>query len=223
MNQTTVRGTSQRPATQDGRASGSAAGNGVKRPVPTRAIAAGVLGVILLGIGLVVNNQANFSRNYVHDQLAEHKIVFTPVAGLNAAQKDVPCLLANAGKQLTTGKQAECYAKYQIGLDLPLIDNGKGYAEDHYAAYLLRLKVAEAVKSKPNDPATIALVQQSTELTRKADDLLAGESMKGLLLSAYGFSIIGDRAGQAASTCFVVAGALLLAMLAGLALGYRRR
>ena len=28
---------------------------------------------------------------------------------------------------MTTGKQAECYAKYQIGIDLGLVDNGNTY------------------------------------------------------------------------------------------------
>lgn len=94
------------------------------------AIGLGVLTLSFAVLGLVVNNQANFSKRYVHDQLAEKQITFTPVENLLPNQKTVPCLVENAGKQLVTGKQAECYARYQIGLDLALIDNGQTYFED---------------------------------------------------------------------------------------------
>ena len=122
------------------------------------AIGLGVLASSFAVLGLVLNNQANFSKRYVHDQLAEKQITFTPVENLLPNQKTVPCLVENAGKQLVSGKQAECYAKYQIGLDLALIDNGKTYFEDHYAAYLLRVKAQQALAAAPNDPATQELV-----------------------------------------------------------------
>ena len=46
------------------------------------AVGAFVLGIVVLGLGLVLQNQANFSRNYLKGQLAEHGITFTPVANL---------------------------------------------------------------------------------------------------------------------------------------------
>ena len=72
-------------------------------------------------------------------------------------------------------------------------------------------------------PATQAAVQASQKADSIANDLLAGEATKGLLLTAYGFSILGDRAGQAALTCFIIAGALALAAAALLVLSRRRR
>jgi len=50
-------------------------------------VGTGVLGVVVLSLGLVLNNQANFSDNYVREQLVEHKINFKPVEGLTEAQK----------------------------------------------------------------------------------------------------------------------------------------
>jgi hypothetical protein len=132
------------------------------------AIGLGVLASSFAVLGLVLNNQANFSKSYVHEQLAEKQITFTPVENLLPNQKTVPCLVENAGKQLVSGKQAECYARYQIGLDLALIDNGKTYFKDHYAAYLLRVKAQQALAAAPNDPATQELVQQSAQLSQKA-------------------------------------------------------
>jgi hypothetical protein len=195
----------------------------MKRKFVTVAIAAGVTGMLVVTLGLVFQNQADFSRNYVHDQLAEHKITFSTVERLGPEQKQVPCLVANAGKSLTTGRQAECYANNQIAVDMTTIDSGKTYVQDHYAAFLLRQKTAEAVRTHPDDPATLALVKQSTDLSRKADDLLAGETMRGLLLTAYGFGLLGERGGQAATTCFAIGTALMLTMLASFALGARRK
>ena len=68
----------------------------------------------MFGLGLVLQNQANFSRNYVSDELTAHGITFSPVEALLPSQKYVECLIANAG------------------LDLALVDGGKTYAQDHY-------------------------------------------------------------------------------------------
>ena len=108
------------------------------------AIGAIVLGVVVLVLGLILQNQADFSSDYVRSQLAERGITFTPVEALLPAQNEVPCLVANAGKPLTTGKQAECYAKYQIGIDLTLVDGGHTYFESHYNGYLARTAAAAA-------------------------------------------------------------------------------
>ena len=62
------------------------------------AIGLGVLALSFAVLGLVLNNQANFSKSYVHDQLAEKQITFTPVENLLPNQKTVPCLVENAGQ-----------------------------------------------------------------------------------------------------------------------------
>jgi hypothetical protein len=189
------------------------------------AIGAAVLAVVVFAIGIVLQHESDFSNNYVKDQLTAHAIRFTPAAGLMPAQQKVPCLVHNAGKPLTTGKQAECYALYQIGIDLTMVDHGKTYFQDHYNGYLERQKMYTALKSDPNAqrPATQAVVERSQRADAIANDLLAGEATKGLLLSAYGFSILGDRAGQAATACFVIAGMLALAALALFVASRRRR
>ena len=45
--------------------------------------------------------------------------------------------------------------------------------------------------------------------------LFRGETLRGLLLTSYGFSIFGERAAQAALVCFAAALVLFLASLAG--------
>jgi hypothetical protein len=60
---------------------------------------------LLLVLGLVLTNQADFAKTYVKDQLSAQKISFTPAAGLSA-EEQAGCLV-HAGQPLTTGKQAE--------------------------------------------------------------------------------------------------------------------
>jgi hypothetical protein len=45
--------------------------------------------------------------------------------------------------------------------------------------------------------------------------LFRGETLRGLLLTSYGFSIFGDRAQTAAYVCYLLALVLFLAAVAG--------
>jgi hypothetical protein len=156
------------------------------------------IAVLVLVLGLILQNQANFAHNYVKAQLAEQKITFTPVAGLKP-NESAACLKANAGKLLETGKQAECYANHYIALHLSQLNHGKTYSE---SSNDLR---AMADQNSP----------EAKALSAKVDTLFRGETLRGLLLTSYGFSIFGDRAQTAAYVCYVLAGVLLLASIAG--------
>jgi hypothetical protein len=52
-------------------------------------------------------------------------------------------------------------------------------------------------------------------LNAKVQTLFRGETLRGLMLTSYGFSIFGDRAQTAAYVCYVLAFVLLLAAIAG--------
>jgi len=80
-----------------------------------------LLAALVLVLGLVLQNQANFAKNYVTDQLTAQRITFTAVDKLTEEEKNEPgaqCLQTYAGQQLTTGNQAECYANKYIALHL---------------------------------------------------------------------------------------------------------
>ena len=129
-------------------------------------------------------------------------------------QSKIPCLIQNAGKPLTTGKQAECYANEQIGIDVLKVNNGLTFAQTASEAIALQTRAKAAQKSgAPNAAALEA--QYQTALNDKAT-LFEGQTERGLLLTTYGFSILGDRAQQAAWVCFVIALVLLVAAIAGL-------
>ena len=84
---------------------------------------------LLLIAGLVLTSNANFANDYVTDQLTAQKIMFKPADQLTPEEQAQPCLVEFAGQQLTTGKQAECYANEFIGLHLKSIAGGKTYAQ----------------------------------------------------------------------------------------------
>ncbi len=176
-----------------------------------------LLAILLLVLGLVLQNQANFAKSYVKDQLSQQKISFTPAKYLEPEEKKADCLVANAGKPLTTGKQAECYANEYIGLHLKGINDGKTYSESSGESRALGEKAAAAAKEDPEAPATIKLQEQAKEAAGKTDTLFKGESLRGLLLTSYGFSVFGERAAQAAMVAFLAAAVLLLASIAGFA------
>ncbi|MGZ4804532.1 MAG: hypothetical protein ACXV9P_18160 [Acidimicrobiia bacterium] len=174
-----------------------------------------LLAGLLLVLGLVLQNQADFAKNYVKDQLSQQKITFTPVAGLAPQEKQATCLVKYASKPLTTDKQAECYANKYIGLHVTEVNGGKTYAETSGAARALQAKADAAAKTAPNAPETVALQSQAKALSGKVDTLFRGETLRGLLLTSYGFSIFGERAQQAALVSFAAAFVLLLASIAG--------
>ncbi len=182
----------------------------------TFSVGGGLVAILLLVLGLVLNNQSNFAKTYVRDQLSEQRISFTPVAGLSDEEKRADCLVENAGKPLTTGKQAECYANEYIGLHVTEINGGKTYSESSGDARALQEQADAATKSDPDAAATTKLITEAKIASGKVDALFKGETLRGLLLTTYGFTIFGERAAQAALVCFLVAAVLALATLAGL-------
>jgi hypothetical protein len=171
-----------------------------------------LIALLILVLGLVLQDQANFAKNYVHNQLGEQKITFTPASFLKADEND-PCLKKYGGKPLVTGKEAECYANHYIGVHVTLIDNGKTYSESSGDARTLEAKLA-AIPDQ-NSAAAKALAAQVQVLQGKVTTLFQGETLRGLLLTSYGFSIFGDRAQQAADVCFALVFVLFLAAMAG--------
>jgi hypothetical protein len=173
-----------------------------------------VVAMLILVLGLVLQNQADFAKSYVHDQLSAQKITFTPAKFLAPEEKKAVCLVQNAEKPLTTGKQAECYANKYIALHLTEVNGGKTYSETSSEARAYDAQIA-AAKEAGDTAKVAALTAEQTALNGKVQTLFRGETLRGLLLTSYGFSIFGERAQQAADVCFAVALVLFLASIAG--------
>ena len=171
------------------------------------------MAALLLVLGLVMTSNANFAKRYVKDQLSEQNISFKTADTLTAEEKASPCLVKYAGQQLTTGKQAECYANDFIGLHVKAVADGKTYADLGAPQSDLKAKVAAATKA--GDPALKDLQDQLTAVTAQRETLFKGETLRGLLLTSFGFSVFGVKGEQVATVAYIVAGLLALLSMAG--------
>jgi hypothetical protein len=178
-----------------------------------------VLAGLLLVAGFVLTSNANFANDYVESQLSQQNIVFKTADTLTEEERKSACLVKYAGQKLTTGKQAECYANEFIGLHLKSTAGGKTYAELGTVQTDLRAKVATAQKT--NDPALADLQKQLNEVTQQRETVFKGETLRGLLLTSYGFSEFGAEAGQAATVAYLAAGLLALLGIAGFVHAFR--
>ena len=173
-----------------------------------------LLAGLLLVAGLVFTSNASFASTYVHDQLSEQKISFKTADTLTAEEKQQACLVEYAGQPLTTGKQAECYANNFINLHLQGIAGGKTYAELGTVTSGLQAQITTAQKN--NDPNLANLQKQLADANASRDTVFKGETLRGLLLTSFGFSQFGDKAAQAATVAYLATGVLALLAIFGL-------
>ena len=176
---------------------------------------AGALAVaaLLLVLGLVMTSNANFAKSYVNDQLSAQHITFKTADTLTDEEKQSACVVEYAGLRLTTGKQAECYANDFIGLHVMAAAAGRTYADLGQPQSELRTQVAAAQAA--GDPALPGLQKQLTDITAQRETLFKGETLRGLLLTSFGFSVFGVKGEQVASVAYTIAALLALLALAG--------
>jgi hypothetical protein len=185
-------------------------------------ISGAFLAVLALVLAMVLTSNANFAKDYVHDQLAEQKVFFKAAEKLSPTERAwtearTGCLITYAEQQVTTGKQAECFANEYLGghlRDPNRIANadGKTYAElgDVQSGLRAQIKTAEEAK----DPAVADLKTKLADVTTARETVFKGEMLRGGLLTSYGFSDLGERARQAATVAFLGAGLLALLSIA---------
>ena len=169
--------------------------------------------ILLVLLGFVFKTNADFADSYVHDQLAQQKISFTPAEFLSDEEKASACLTENAGTPLDSGKKAECYANEYIGLHLKGIGRGETYAT--LGAIQTKAKTALADATSANASNVDALKADLDKVTGQRETMFKGETLRGLLLTSYGFSIFGEKAALAAMLSFLGALVMLLASIAG--------
>jgi hypothetical protein len=170
-----------------------------------------VVVIVLVVAGALLMVGYSFANNYVHTQLAEQQIAFPPAAafkhpvpGSEITPSMIPSVSQYAGQQLLTGQQAEVYANDFINVHLGEIGGGKTYAQ-------LSAEAMALPKGSPAYTAAEAKVQTDFQ----------GTTLRGLLLEAYGFSLIAEIAFWCAIAAFALAG--LMAVLVGLGFAHARR
>lgn len=140
----------------------------------------------LMVVGVLALVGGSYAKQVVRTQLAPQKIFFPP-AGSAAL---LPGVKQYAGQQLVNGDQARAYANNFINVHLSKIAGGQTYAQVSTAA--------------------LAAPKNATLAAEKAT-LFQGETLRGLLLGAWGWSMVGTIA-TLAGIILLILGAILLVL-----------
>jgi hypothetical protein len=162
----------------------------------TSIAAVAAAGMMIVGVIAVIGG--NYANQVVRDQLTPQKISF-PAAG---SPELLPGIKQYAGQQVVNGGQAKAYANDFINVHLSKIAGGKTYAEVSTAALA--------------NPKNATLAQQKASLFQ-------GETLRGLLLNAWGWSVVGTVATLAGFILLGLGAILLLLPLANWQMNIRGR
>jgi hypothetical protein len=167
---------------------------------------AGFAAAVLLAVagGLLLWGSA-YVHNTVTNQLSAQQIYFPPKAafahpkaGTEITPNMIPSVSQYAGQQLLTGQQAEAYADHFIAQHVYDMAGGKTYSQ------LSALSIAQ-----PNN----------TQLAGLVSTVFKGETLRSMLLNAYGWWKVSQITYIASLIAFGLAGLTFLATVAGLSLG----
>ena len=170
------------------------------RTVPTLVIIGTVLFFVLsIGSGLLFWG-SGFAHNMVHKQLSEQKISFPAKGSPGLDPKEFPGLQRYAGQPVDNGAKAKAYADQFIRVHLKGVANGQTYSQ-----------VSAASLANPNDQ----------KLAGEAQTLFRGETLRGLLLYAWGWSVVGEIALWVGVAAAIGAALVLMALAIGFLLHER--
>ena len=169
-------------------------------------IIAGFAAAVLLGVagGLLIWG-STYVHNTVQSQLAAQQIFFPPAsafahpkAGTEITPSMIPSVSQYAGEQMLTGQQAEAYADHFIAVHLSEIGGGKTYSQ------LSALSMAQ-----PNN----------TQLAGLVATVFKGETLRSMLLNAYGWWKVSQITYIASIVSFALGGLALIGSVIALATG----
>jgi len=160
----------------------------------------------------------NFSSDYVGNELSSQNISFPSAADLT--EEGRTDLLQYADQQLDTGAEAEAYASFIDG-HLQGIADGATYADLGAPESAAKADVTAAIEADQPQAEIDALQAKADVVSGQRNSLFKGETLRGLLLSAYAWSTVGTIAGIAAIGAFIAAG--LMAILVALGIVHQRR
>jgi hypothetical protein len=162
---------------------------------------AGLIGILVFCAGFLFWGNS-FIHNQISSELTAQQIYFPPAASAGLPVVGMADLQQYGGKQVVDGDMARAYANGFIGRHLDKVANGLTYSQ-----------VSKLAQADPTD----------TKLAGQVQTLFRGETLRGLLLNAYGWWTIGTYALYAAIGLAVAAGAVLLAFAFEVFLAIRSR
>lgn len=185
-----------------------------RRTIDSILIASGaVLTVALVVAGALLTWGSNFAADYVDDELSSQNISFPPAAALE--EEGRTDLLNYAGASVNTGPEAEAYASYING-HLQGIADGATYADLGTPEREANAAVEAAVADGADEATVAELEGKAAAITGQRNTLFKGETLRGLLLSAFAWATVGKIAGYAAIGAFIAGGVMLVLVLLGL-------
>ena len=156
-------------------------------------VLARVVAVVLLLVGIGATWGGTWAHGYVRNQLASQQITMPEGAAL--ASDDMKATLTQyAGTPLDSGPKAEAFANHYILAHMNASSDGQTYSQ-----------VSSQYMQLANDPAA-----DQAEVQRLADlrqSLFMGSSLRGMLLTAYAWSVVATIA------LWVGIGALVVAVI----------
>jgi hypothetical protein len=196
---------------------------------PVVAVKRRTIDKVLIGVGVVATAAFavagglllwghNFSSDYVGKELASQNISFPNAQALTDGGRTD--LVKWADHKVDTGLEAQAYASFING-HLQGIADGATYADLGAPESAAKADVKAAVDAgKPQ--ATIAELQAKADgITNQRNTLFKGETLRGLLLSAYAWSTVGMIAGIAAIGAFLAAAVMAVLSVLGI-IHYRK-
>jgi hypothetical protein len=185
-----------------------------RRTIDSVLVATGaVITVALFVAGALLTWGANFSADYVDDELSSQNIVFPPAAALE--EEGRTDLLKYADEPVNTGSEAEAYASFIDG-HLQNIADGATYAELGTPEREANAAVEAAIDDGADEATVAELKAEAAAITGQRNTLFKGETLRGLLLSAFAWATVGKIAGYAAMGAFLAGGVMLVLVLLGL-------
>ena len=166
-----------------------------------------VLSAFLFVAGGLLLWGSTYTHNMVHNQLAAQQIYFPPKAafahpqaGTEITPSMIPSVSQYAGQQLVTGQQAQSYADHFIAVHITNMTGGQTYAQ-----------LSTQAMAHPND----------AKLAAQVATVFKGETLRSILLNAFGWWKVSQITYIAALIAFGLGGLTLIASLFGLTVGRR--
>jgi hypothetical protein len=167
------------------------------------------LAAILLAAGGLLLWGSTYVHNTVQSQLAAQQIYFPPAsafahpkAGTEITPSMIPSVSQYAGEQLLTGQQAEAYADHFIAQHVYDMSGGKTYSQ-----------LSTESLAQPNNTKLAALV----------NTVFKGETLRSMLLNAYGWWKVSQITYIAAIVSFALGGLALISSVFGFAFARQAR
>jgi hypothetical protein len=184
-----------------------------RRTIDRVLISIGIVAAVVFAVaGALLTWGHNFAANYVGDELSSQHITFPSAEALT--EEGRTDLVKFADHKVDTGKEAEGYASFING-HLQGVADGATYADLGATESAAKADVKAAVDAGKSQPTIDELQAKADGITGQRNTLFKGETLRGLLLSAFAWSTVGMIAGIAAIGAFIAAAIMAVLSVLG--------